>query len=469
MSSPQDHFNSDRNLLFGILALQMNFITRDHLVEGMHAWVLDKTKPLGDILLQQGRLSAAQKQVLDALLIEHLKAHGDDIERSIQAIPVASTAHSTLSSIGDDDVQASVSKLGTASASGATQSYVAPTPSNGARYQKRSYHIGGGLGDIYFAEDTELHREVALKEIKPKHADDPAARARFVIEAEITGGLEHPGIVPVYGLGVFPDGRPHYAMRFIRGDNLKKAIERFHTATTSDSGERSLAFRHLLRRFVDMCNALAYAHSRGVVHRDLKPANVMLGKFGETLVIDWGLAKTGLEPKRSPRDVTVEPILKPQSGSNVYHTQAGTAPGTIPYMSPEQARGDDLTPLSDIYSLGSTLYKLLTNKTPYEAETQRELLAKVQRGQFVPPRDAKSGTSPGLDAICRKAMSLKPEDRYATALDLAADVEHWLADEPVSAYREPLTARAGRWMRRHRSVVVGVGVFLVVAVVSAAR
>src|SRR5207245_1335212 len=143
------------------------------------------------------------------------------------------------------------------------------------------------------AEDQELHREVALKEIKEDRAHDAVSRSRFVLEAEITGGLEHPGIVPVYGLGQYADGRPFYAMRFVKGDNLKAAIRRFHEAERPgrDPSERSLALRQLLRRFVDVCNAVAYAHSRGVLHRDLKPANIMLGKYGETLVVDWGLAK----------------------------------------------------------------------------------------------------------------------------------------------------------------------------------
>src|SRR5262249_24322910 len=148
-------------------------------------------------------------------------------------------------------------------------------PAGPSRFVILRRHARGGLGEVFVAYDKELHREVALKEIRRDRADDDSSRARFVLEAEITGNLEHPGIVPVYGLGEFGDGRPFYAMRFVQGDNLKAAIERFHAADgpARDPGERAMALRDLLRRFIDLCNTIAYAHSRGVLHRDIKPGN----------------------------------------------------------------------------------------------------------------------------------------------------------------------------------------------------
>ena len=170
------------------------------------------------------------------------------------------------------------------------------------------------------ALDAELNREVALKQILDHHADDPNSRMRFVLEAEITGGLEHPGIVPVYGLGNYGDGRPYYAMRFVRGDSLKETIAAFHAdeSLKNDPGRRSLALRKLLRRFVDVCNAIDYAHTRGVLHRDIKPANVIVGKHGETLVVDWGLAKAlgkaepGAGAGRADADAELGQRLRPR-------------------------------------------------------------------------------------------------------------------------------------------------------------
>src|SRR5262249_39757486 len=158
--------------------------------------------------------------------------------------------------------------------------------SSGLRFRVLRAHARGGLGEVFVAYDEELHREVALKQIQPRYAGDGDSRARFLLEAEVTGHLEPPGVVPVYGLGRHADGRPFYAMRFIKGDTLKDAVDRFHRAEVRgrDPGERGLALRELLARFVAVCNAVAYAHSRGVLHRDLKPVNVMLGPYGETLV-----------------------------------------------------------------------------------------------------------------------------------------------------------------------------------------
>ena len=280
--------------------------------------------------------------------------------------------------------------------------------------------------------------------------------------------LEHPGIVPVYGLGTYGDGRPYYAMRFIRGDSLKEAMEHFHAdaALKTDPGRRSLELRKLLRRFLDVCNAIDYAHSRGVLHRDIKPANVIVGRHGETLVVDWGLAK----PLGRSDPGSGERTLLPSSSSGSSETLPGSALGTPAYMSPEQADGDleRLGPWSDVYSLGATLYCLLTGQPPHKGDDIGAILRAVQRSEFRPPRTIDPTIDPALEAVCQKAMALKPEDRYASPRALADDIEKWMADEPVSAWREPLTRRARRWARQNRTAMTLAGVALVAGVVGLA-
>jgi serine/threonine-protein kinase len=328
----------------------------------------------------------------------------------------------------------------------------------GDRYRAVRLHARGGLGEVFVAIDRELRRQVALKEIQDRHAADAVSRERFVREAEITGRLEHPGIVPVYGLGRYPDGRPFYAMRFIKGETLRDAIRDYHAMPPGPG--RRLAFRELLQRFVAVCNAVAFAHSQGVVHRDLKPNNVMLGGYGETLVVDWGLAKYV-----SHDDPGGEPSGEPVSGDSDM-TAAGSVMGTPAFMSPEQAEGRtaDTGPSADVYSLGATLYELLTDRPPVNEGDLAEVIAAVREGRFPPPRRVNADVPRALEAVCLKAMALKPADRYAGAAELARDVERWLADEPVSAYREPWPTRVARWGRRHRTLVAAAGVLLVTAV-----
>jgi serine/threonine-protein kinase len=344
-----------------------------------------------------------------------------------------------------------------------------PEPAESAvRYRPVRFHARGGLGEVFRAQDEQLGREVALKRMKAQYATDADSRRRFLREAEITSQLEHPGIVPVHGLAHTGDGLPCYTMRFIEGETLQEAIQRFHEADkpNRDPGERSLALRQLLHRLITVCNTVAYAHSRGVVHRDIKPENIMVGKYGETLVVDWGLAKP------FAREETVrqsgEATVVPRPGQDEGDTKIGEQVGTPAYMSPEQAEGrwDVVGPASDIFSLGATLYAVLTGKAPFSGGDVLEALENARPGDFRLPRQVKKTVPPALEAICLKTMARKPAERYATAQDLASDLEHWLADEPVGAYREPISVRARRWVGRHRVLVSGAVAAVLVAAVS---
>ncbi len=213
----------------------------------------------------------------------------------------------------------------------------------------------GGLGEVFVAQDHELDREVAVKQILAHHRYDTECRSRFVLEAQITGRLEHPGIVPVYGLGNDLEGRLYYAMRFIQGESLQQAIDHFYKDPHTDVSTASLhsiPFRKLLTRFSHVCNIVEYAHAKGILHRDIKPANIMLGKYDETLLVDWGLAKVlgTMDPEVAENPMATKRI----SGIDSSQTRYGAMVGTPAFMSPEQAKGlhAEVDSRSDIYSLG---------------------------------------------------------------------------------------------------------------------
>ena len=294
---------------------------------------------------------------------------------------------------------------------------------------------------------------------------DPSLVAQFKVEAEVTGRLDHPGIVPVYGIGQDWQGRPFYVMRMINGRELKQAIQDYHHGgqLKHSGGHRRQLLCNLLEHLVNACNTVAYAHHVGVVHCDIKPANIMIGKYGETFVLDWGLA-TNFERTGTYFSLN-EPTMRPHSATG--SSTSGQRGGTYGYSSPEQVLTDGpLGPTSDVYSLGATLYEIITGQSPFNGRDPnvREL---IRNGEFPPPHKLERGVCPRLEAICLKAMALAPLSRYATAKLLAEDLNNWMRDEEINAVPDRWFDRLSRVGRRHRGLTAAAFILLITFLVAA--
>ena len=332
----------------------------------------------------------------------------------------------------------------------------------GPRYARKAFHAQGGIGEVWLCLDAHLGREIALKVLR---RDGEDARVRFVAEAQITGQLEHPNIVPVHDVGLDDAQRPYYVMKFVRGTTLKHAIGEYHAMKGPMAGARRVKWVRLLQIFIDVCHAIAYAHSRRVIHRDLKPANVMLGSYGETLVVDWGVAKVlgqqvdgGGKADTAPvggdvsRSHTRPSVLLRSIASGSAVTSEGTVLGTPAYMAPEMVAGhpEALNELTDVFLLGATLYEILTGEPPRRGKSHDEIVEMVRNIPPLPARRIQPNCPKALEAIAAKAMAMRPGNRYSAAMELAVDMQRYLADEPVSVCAESLPVRFWRWSRRHR-------------------
>ncbi len=366
---------------------------------------------------------------------------------------------------GDRAGETEASGASTQSVGGATfvrgQSYAeprAPDPGfqRGAsdRFRLVSKLGEGGMGEVWLAEDLDLRREVAIKRIR---ADRGGSTAHFFAEAQVSGQLEHPNIVPVHDLGFDEYGEPYLVLKRVEGKTLSHLLAdiaeggsatllRDQAAAGDDDGSRVLG--PLLRIFQKVCDGVAYAHARGVLHRDLKPGNIMVGRYGEVLVLDWGLAKV-LESERNDL-----PEVRTDRRDRGDETQLGALIGTPSYMAPEQARGDTeaLDERSDVYGLGAVLYQILTLRRPAGGSLE-EIIEKVSVGDIVPPRQrAPDRLIPQeLEDITRKAMARDKRARYASVEDLRRDVEAWLDGRLVAAHEYSLRQRLARWARRRRT------------------
>lgn len=315
----------------------------------------------------------------------------------------------------------------------------------------------GGMATVYLAEDVKLSRPVALK-VMDVSAPSKEMASRMQAEARIIARLEHPGIVPIHDVGTLPDGRIFYAMKFVQGNSLTK-----YSQKAGSIPER-------LRIFLKICEAVAFAHAHGIIHRDLKPENIMVGAFGEVLVMDWGVAKilptsegdlttvtqlgsTGQGATTADDthlDPSMKPLLKP-----LVETLSGTVLGTPSYMATEQALGQTArhSRLTDVYSLGALLYFLLTLRHPYEGASVQQIRENFRRKQLLRPRASDPTIPKSIQAVCMKAMAVEPHLRYSKVEELATDVELFLSDLPVSAYKENLVEKAVRWLNRYRFII----------------
>ena len=319
-------------------------------------------------------------------------------------------------------------------------------------------HQRGGMGRILVAYDQYLKREVAIKELHPDVAEDESIVRRFIGEAEITAQLEHPGVVPIHRIGQGRDGLPYYTMKLIKGETLQDAIKAYHRKPS----EPELV--NLIRRLVFVSKTIAFAHSKGVIHRDLKPANVMLGEHGETLVMDWGLAK----PYGQGVEDSYISVIHQTKQSRPELTMVGAIVGTPAFMSPEQANAEEamIGPLSDVFSLGTVLYYLLAGQTAFSGRSTQEVLSKVRVCNPTPPSQVKPHVPHDLEAICLKAMAKMPANRYQGAVEFANDLCHWLDDEPILAIKNTFFSAMWRKMTQHRhSLFLGIPFVLVLSVI----
>ncbi len=306
-----------------------------------------------------------------------------------------------------------------------------PEVSGRDRYQQRGLLGEGGMGRVERVWDADLMREVAAKELRPELCENARLLQQFLWEARVTAFLDHPNIVPVHDLGVSPAGHLYFTMKLVRGQSLESALDELTRG--DESATRNLSEQRRLRMFLQLCNAVAYAHSLGVLHRDLKPANVMLGPHGEVLVTDWGLAI----PLPGPEGDS----LREQVPENL----ARSGSGTPVYMSPEQAREEELDARSDVYALGAILFELVELRRAVEAETVAGILVKVSTGDVAAPAKA---TAP-LAAVIRKAMALERAERYQSATELAEEVETVLDGRTPVAEGASVLTQATRYYFSH--------------------
>jgi len=485
----------ERNLIFVGLALERGWIDLHQITHAFTVWICDKTQSLANILVNIGSITEPQKRELDQGVEQKLFEESSSAQ-AVNSLESLEHLTSHLDFLRDDDLDQFLSKavgerrlhlsgLAHARKEGAGQSnsskeecFDSPGGDSQGRFQwKETLSEPGGMGDLSITLDKELNRLVVVKKIKPSRAADPLLRGLFQLEGEVTGHLEHPNIPPVYSMNKDSKGHDFFAMRYFKGRKLTEAIREYHVVSWSKGGKSREKLVELLQSFQTACLAVEFAHQRGVLHCDLKPDNIMVGPYGETLVIDWGLVFVTSAINQSTGDVVRDHDGDDDSGhyspsksalTGLHQRQGGlrhSVGGTLPYMAPEQLQAsrtkeiEKITCATDVFLLGATLYHLLTNRPPYlprtkNRETASDLYDRIGRADSPSPRSIDPGIDQALESIVKKAMHLDPSKRYASPRQLANDIRLWLSDEPTIAHPDGVRRAIGRWLKRNLKTAI---------------
>jgi serine/threonine-protein kinase len=464
--------DTDRNLLFAVLALQAGLIDRNRFILACTLWATRKDVPIAELLVEQGWLAPAARGAVEQLLQLQVAQHDGDARASLAAAPGVE-ARAALASVADDDVERSVAALTTPEvrpdplASAAEDFSTAPSGNCAGRnilYEEIGH---GGIGRVLRGRDPELRRDLAVKVLHDEYRDDANVQRRFVEEAQIGGQLQHPGVVPVYELGQFPDRRPYFTMKLVKGHTLADLLKNRPNVVHDQA--RFLAI------FEQVCQAVAYAHSKGVIHRDLKPANVMVGTFAEVQVMDWGLAKVLKgESERDPEATTAGTVIRTvrTEWSKQQDGRTGVV-GTPAYMAPEQARGEleAVDERADVFGLGAILCVILTGRPLYIGGDPGEVLRRAAAGEVGEAfgRFDGCGADAKLVALAKACLSPRFADRPRDAARVAARIAAYQAAvqqrlRAAEMQRAAAEARAVEERKRRRvSLALAAAVLALVA------
>jgi serine/threonine protein kinase/WD40 repeat protein len=452
---------NDRNLLLAIFAVQLKAVPADKIVQAGAVWALQPTRSMGDVLVESGALTPDDLAFVEQLVDKAIEAHQGNARTALDAVggdaQATRTFHGSIR-IGKTGHVETVPMVAEPFLRN-TEEMLSTAEEIPGRYSFISDYARGGMGRVLLVHDQHFGRQVALKELLMDDAasfpgsseasldETVSMAARFLQEARVTGQLEHPSIVPVYELGRRNNGTLYYTMKFVRGRTLSHAIAECKTLIDR---------LNLLPHLIDLCNAIAYAHSRSVIHRDIKPSNIMVGEFGETVVLDWGIAKLkGVEDAHLPeirktlRDIQLGELKQ------MPETAYGRAMGTPNYMPPEQASGrlDEIDERSDVYSLGAVLYEVLTGDPPFHGGSVLEVMLKVVGREPDDIHTAEPDAPRELVQICRKAMSKDRKSRYASAMELAEEIRRFQSGALVQAYKYTPGELIRHYYERNRTVV----------------